>query len=349
MSVAGESLIFIHDPWERLNELIHLKNYSTVFVLSDENTNKHCLDVLKSNLESEVFFKPVIPAGEKNKSIESCEIIWKEWLENNIDRNSLVICLGGGMICDLGGFCAASMMRGLDCIYIPTSLMAMADAAIGGKTAINLGSLKNTVGLFRMPLAVLIEMKFLQTLDSRQLKSGIVEMIKHGIIQSPCYWSDFNLSKWPPEEDQLLSWVKRSIRTKTDIVNEDFKESGLRKILNFGHTIGHAIESCSFDENEAWLHGEAVAAGMIYESILSSDLFDWKPGWLDQFIQILLPFCREMKFDEQKKNKICELLRYDKKRTHQKVGYTLLESPGKPVIDQFVAEEKIRIALNYFD
>lgn len=349
MSATGESLILIHDPWKRLNELIHLKKYSTVFVLSDENTYKLCSELLKTNLECKLIFKPVVPAGEKNKSLQTCEIVWREWIENNMDRNSLVICLGGGMICDLGGFCAATMMRGVDCIYIPTTLMAMADAAIGGKTAINLGSLKNTVGVFKSPIAVLIEMKFLQTLDPRQLKSGMVEMVKHGIIQTPCYWSDFTLTSWPPDELQLLSWIKRSIRTKSEIVNEDFKESGLRKILNFGHTLGHAIESCSLDDHELWLHGEAVAAGMIFESILSSELFEWKTGQLDQFIQILIPFCPALKFDEHKKHKICELLRYDKKRTGQQVRYTLLELPGKPVLDQMVKEEQIHFALNYFD
>src|SRR5690606_32174448 len=206
-------------------------------------------------------------AGEENKNIDFCIGIWKMLLDFGAERNSLLINLGGGVVTDMGGFAASTYKRGIDFVQIPTTLLSQVDASIGGKTGIDLDTVKNIIGTFTQPEAVYINVDFLNTLDKRQLVSGFAEMIKHDFIFDASYFEDLKgFSFDRPDEDLIY----RSVGIKNEVVKQDPKESGLRKILNFGHTIGHAVETYSIDNDDnPLLHGEAIAVGMICEAYLS--------------------------------------------------------------------------------
>ena len=348
MSVKN-ARIFTVSPWEKLENFISDCQYTSIFLLCDKNTFLHCLPYFKSKmpkLECDII---IIPAGEQIKDLETCQDIWSQWLKAGIERNSLVICLGGGVVSDIGGFCASTIIRGVDCIYIPTSLMAMADASIGGKTGINFHLFKNQVGSFTMPRAIVIDSIFLKTLSERHLKNGYVEMIKHSLIQSPSYFQDLTALTWPLNESDLLEYMKKSIRTKTDIIEQDFEEKGIRKSLNFGHTVGHALESFFLEKGMDVLHGEAVAAGIICESYISSILCKWRPNTLDTIRSFLKPFTGDLQFTESDYPAIMTKMQLDKKRKNKNMYFSLLDSPGKPKLDQLVTEELILKSLEYYN
>lgn len=348
MSITN-ARIFTISPWEKLDDYIKDAAYSSVFLLCDKDTYQHCLPYFQSRIPQLNFEITIIPSGEQIKNIETCQYIWSQWLEAGIDRSSLVLCLGGGVVSDIGGFCSSSIIRGVDCIYIPTSLMAMADASIGGKTGINFKMFKNQVGTFTMPKVIVIDSVFLKTLPDRQLKNGYVEIIKHSLIQSPSYFQDLIALGWPLNESDLLEYMKKSIRTKTEIVEQDFAEKSIRKSLNFGHTIGHALEGFFLEKGIDVLHGEAVAAGIICESFISATLFKWKPQILDSIRAFLKQFTGELAFSETDYLEIIAKLELDKKRKNRNIYFSLLDSPGKPKIDQQVAEELIVKSLEYYN
>ncbi len=343
------SRIFTVSPWEKLDNFINDTQYSSVFLLCDANTSMHCLPYFKEKMPGLNFEVTTIPAGELIKNLETCQYIWTQWLEAGIDRNSLVICLGGGVVSDIGGFCASSIIRGVDCIYVPTSLMAMADASIGGKTGINFNLFKNQVGTFTMPKAIVIDVHFLKTLPERQLKNGYVEIIKHSLIQSPPYFQDLTNLSWPLQESELLEYMKKSIRTKTDIIEQDFTEIGIRKSLNFGHTIGHAIESFFLEKDLDILHGEAVAAGIICESYISSVLFKWRPHTFESIQTFMKPFKGTLRLSEADYPEVVAKMELDKKRKNRNVYFSLLDAPGKPKTDQKVPDDLILKSLEYYD
>lgn len=344
---AKNSRIFTISPWEKLDVYIKDAAYSSVFLLCDHNTHEHCLPYLQARLPDLKYEINIIPAGELSKNLSNCETIWSQWLTGGIDRNSLVICLGGGVVCDLGGFCAATIVRGVDCIYLPTSLMAIADAAIGGKTGFNFQLFKNQVGTFTMPKAIVIEPAFIKTLPERHLRNGFVEIIKHSLIQSPTYFHDLIALSWPLNESDLFEYLKKSIRTKTDIIEQDFMEKSIRKALNFGHTIGHAIESNFLEKGKDILHGEAIASGLICESYISSILFKWRPNLFETVKNFLKPFTGEIQIQESDFTEILSKIEMDKKRRQKTVYFSLLEGPGKPQIDQKVSTELVLKSLEY--
>ncbi len=237
------------------------RSYSQVFLLTDENTHRHCLPIFleKTGLPREVNIAK-IPAGERFKTLATCQQIWQQMLDAKLDRRALVVNLGGGVIGDMGGFCAATWKRGVDFAQIPTTLLAMTDAAIGGKLGIDFQGVKNTIGIFQNPAAVFVDPVFLKTLPDRELRSGFAEVIKHALIGGQLSES-LQLS-----ESSWLETLRASIAVKVRIVQEDPLEKGLRALLNFGHTIGHAVESYFLETDEPLTHGEAVAIGMICES-----------------------------------------------------------------------------------
>src|SRR3990167_9384739 len=254
---------------EKINQLFDFSQFSKIAVLTDQNIPKLLINKIEKSLNKEII-KIVIPAGEKEKNIETVKKIWEIMFQNGFDRRSLLINLGGGVVCDMGGFAAATFMRGIDFLNIPTTLLAQVDASVGGKTGIDFQGIKNGIGVFKDPVGVVIDVDTLKTLPKRELISAFGEIIKHGVISGREYF-DFITSKKPGEfsQKELIKIIKQSIKIKSNIVKKDPKEKDLRKVLNFGHTIGHAVESLSWKTDRPLLHGEAVAIGMIAESNLA--------------------------------------------------------------------------------
>ena len=261
--------IFFNDSLTQLADFVKKGNYSHFFILTDENTAEHCLPLVKEKLGDLTNYDLIeINAGEESKDIDFCIGIWKLLIDFGADRKSLLINLGGGVISDLGGFAASTFKRGIDFIHVPTTLLSQVDASVGGKTGIDIDSIKNIVGTFTQPKAVFIHDEFLNTLPERQILSGLAEMLKHGLICDADYWNQLKNSDLTKPAAEL---IYRSVEIKNEVVIEDPKETGIRKSLNFGHTVGHAVETYSLvNENvESLSHGEAIAIGMICEAWLS--------------------------------------------------------------------------------
>ena len=268
---TAQSTVYFNDEgYQALRLLWAQKNYASVFLLMDENTHQHCLAPFMASL---AWDKPVelieLPSGEQNKQLFFCQSVWEQLSELGADRKSLIINLGGGVITDMGGFIASCYKRGIDFVNVPTTLLSMVDASVGGKTGIDLGMLKNQIGVIAEPAMVIIDPQMLDTLDQRQWRSGLAEMLKHGLIMDASYWNQLkNIESF----GDLIPLIHHSVALKAEVTSEDPTEQGLRKILNFGHTLGHAIESYFLENNaeNCLLHGEAIAVGMIMEAYLST-------------------------------------------------------------------------------
>lgn len=311
----GNCPIFLGDVGERFPDWLRQHAYSHIFILTDENTRRHCLDIFleKTNLPEKVKVAE-IPAGEGFKNLRTSESIWQKMLDAKLDRRALVVNLGGGVIGDMGGFCAATWKRGVDFIQVPTTLLAMTDAAIGGKLGIDFQGVKNTIGIFQNPAAVFVDPVFLKTLPERELRSGFAEVIKHALIGRELFGS-FKLS-----ESSWLETLRASIAVKVRVVQEDPLEKGLRAILNFGHTIGHALESYFLETNEPLTHGEAVAIGMICESRIGS------LEQLEKVIEVIGSHFPHRPIPESAFPEIWNLMQQDKKNAAGKVRMTV---PGE--------------------
>ncbi|MBP6754576.1 MAG: 3-dehydroquinate synthase, partial [Bacteroidia bacterium] len=233
-----------------LENLLQPDVYSKIFVLVDENTNEYCLPYFLSNLPTEIEIEIIeIEAGEENKNMYTCIDLWHTLIDLDADRKSILLNLGGGVITDIGGFVASTFKRGIDFINIPTTLLAMVDASVGGKNGVDLGNLKNQIGVINEPKSVVVLSKFLETLPSNQMRSGLAEMLKHGLIYDKLYWDKLkNLNDLNTDDLDVL--IKQSIEIKNNIVSQDLKENGIRKALNFGHTLGHAIESYFLESDD---------------------------------------------------------------------------------------------------
>lgn len=271
--------VFFNDRFQALKDYIKDSQFSEILVLLDDNTYEHCFTNLAQHLVGYELRLINIAPGEESKSPEILHELWLAMLSMKADRNSLLINLGGGMITDIGGFLASTYKRGISFVNVPTSLMAMVDASVGGKNGINVGGYKNQVGNFTSPDFTLIETEFLQTLPEREMLAGYAEMLKHGLIADRIYWDVLKFNRVDVPGDNHADWlvyIKRSVEIKTTIVENDFYEQKARKTLNFGHTLGHAIEAY-FAERTPILHGEAVAAGLILEAHMSM-----QAGYLDE-------------------------------------------------------------------
>ncbi|MBT8195540.1 MAG: 3-dehydroquinate synthase [Bacteroidia bacterium] len=320
--------------------------YSTIFCLVDENTEKHCLPVFKENFKGE-FQIICIASGEENKTFETCTEIWRQLLSNGANRESLLINLGGGVICDTGGFVAGNFKRGISFVNIPTTLLAMVDAAIGGKTGVNVDSLKNQIGSFEFPEAVYVMPEFLNTLTEQELKQGYAEILKHALIADFDLWQSLKSENVDFATDENL--LAKSIRIKTSIVEEDPEEKEKRKLLNFGHTIGHAIESWSQNNSEAALsHGEAVSIGIIAESFLSYRKSNISFDELKEICDTVYLYFNPVYLAEDKLGEIIELMQYDKKNKNDEINFTLLKNIGIGIIDQTASKELILESLEFY-
>ena len=326
---------------------IRVQEYSKVFVLVDGNTRKFCLDKLQTLLGPKIDGHTEIVPGEAHKTIKTCSSVWQELSSSGGDRKSVLINLGGGVVTDLGGFVASTFKRGIDFINIPTTLLAMVDASIGGKTGVDLGSLKNQIGVINQPEMVLIFPDFLKTLEERQITSGFAEMLKHGLIKDSEYWESLKSGVDHTHTDS----IQKSIAIKNEIVLQDPTELGIRKILNFGHTLGHAIESYFLDhpEKPALLHGEAIAIGMILEAYLSHKLKGLSKLSLDDIKTTFLRHFERVIFSEDDLKIIIDLMKHDKKNAHGNINFVLLQDIGQAVIDVKVPESHIESAFAYYN
>ena len=342
------SVYFSEEAYLKLNEHLDSHNYSEVFLLTDSNTLANCKPYLSQLVKaSEDWISISIPAGEEHKNIQSCTSVWEQLSEKGADRKSLLINLGGGVVTDLGGFVASTYQRGINFINIPTTLLAMVDASVGGKTGVDLGTLKNQIGVINQPEMVLVDPGYLKTLSQRQLTSGFAEMLKHGLIQDHAYWN--SLIRIRPEDVDANS-IHISVAIKNQVVQEDPTEQHLRKILNFGHTLGHAVESyfLNAQEQEPLLHGEAIAIGMILEAYLSTRVAGLSKAACDEIKAAFLKYYPKVKITNNQQQKIIQLLRFDKKNSHGTVYFSLLESIGVACFNKEISDGILDEAFNYY-
>ncbi|MCF7560763.1 3-dehydroquinate synthase [Sabulilitoribacter multivorans] len=348
---ANDSIIHFNDKcYVSINQHLKENNFSKIFILVDENTHQYCLPRFLERLETNVIIEIIeIESGEVNKTIETCVGVWNALSELDADRKSLMINIGGGVITDLGGFVACTFKRGIAYINVPTTLLSMVDASVGGKTGVDLGHLKNQIGVISNPNLVLIDTQFLDTLPKNQMRSGLAEMLKHGLISDENYWNKFkNMSDLSLND--LDDLIHQSVMIKKHVVEEDPFENGLRKTLNFGHTLGHAIESyfLSNDEKTTLLHGEAIVIGMILATYISTELTGFPKDTRDDIKNLLIGYYGKVIIEKSEHSTIIELLKYDKKNNHGNINFVLLEAIGKPKIDCIVDDKIIIDAFEFY-
>lgn len=339
---------FNERAYTELNDHLARFNYSKIFILVDENTHNHCLPHFMGRIHGDYDFEIIeIEEGEINKNIATCTQVWEVLSDLDADRKSAMINLGGGVITDLGGFVASCFKRGIHFINVPTTLLSMVDASVGGKTGVDLGPLKNQIGVINQPEMVLVDPEYLATQDERQLKSGFAEMLKHGLISDVTYW---NTLKKVNDFNDLDSLIHTSVSIKNEVVVQDPTEQNIRKVLNFGHTLGHAVESyfLEHEHHELLLHGEAIAVGMVLEAYISFKLTDLPLSELEDITSTFLNRYKKLEFTEKDVDAILSLLKFDKKNSHGNINFVLLKSIGNPVIDIKVPGELLLEAFTYY-
>jgi 3-dehydroquinate synthase len=341
---------FNSNCYTELNAFLKNSNFSKIFVLVDTNTHNYCLSPFLSQLTVQQEIEIIeIEAGEINKTIDTCIGVWNTLSDLNADRKSLIINLGGGVVTDLGGFVASTFKRGITYINVPTSLLAMVDASIGGKTGVDLGMLKNQIGVINFSEMVLIDTTLLETLPPNEMRSGLAEMLKHGLIHNQAYWNKMrNLSENKLTDLDLL--IYESVQIKKEIVAQDPTEIGLRKTLNFGHTLGHAIESYFLSDSKKnhLLHGEAIAIGMILACYISYKQESFPKENLESIKTTFISIYGKVEILESDYFPIIDLLKYDKKNTHGNINFVLLVGIGKTKIDCTVNNNTILEAFSYY-
>lgn len=348
ITASDYNVEFGRNAYDSLNELIRKKAYSKLFILVDENTFEHCYPKFISKIESESPIEIIeIDAGEEFKTIDTCIGVWDAITELGGDRRSLLITLGGGVITDLGGFVASCFKRGIDFVNIPTTLLAMVDASVGGKTGVDLGVLKNQIGLFANPKLVIIDSNFLASLKKRDFTSGLAEVIKYGLT--------FDMSLLEKIKDldfeSLDEIIYKSIQIKNNVVLKDPKENQLRKVLNFGHTLGHAIESYYLESpvKDSLTHGEAIAIGMICESYLSHKTLGLSLETAEKIKADILSVFQKIHLDPSDFEEITSLLVHDKKNRAGRINFVLLKNLEDFEIDCNVEERYLYESFEFYN
>lgn len=343
IQASGYTIYFNESGYDALNAFLAERKHSGIFIITDSNTNENCLPDFMARLETEVPVEILeIEPGEQQKNIDTCVSIWNVLTEYGADRKSLIINLGGGVITDLGGFVASTFKRGIDFIHVPTTLLAMVDASVGGKNGVDLGSLKNQIGTINTPELLLIDTEFLGTLPQNQMRSGLAEMLKHGLIYDKSYWEQF-LDLGQLDFADFDTLVYRSVEIKNEIVTQDPTEKGIRKALNFGHTLGHAIEShfLESEDKQELLHGEAIAAGMVLEAYLSVQLGLLSEREYHQIKSGIKSVFDDIDFTDHDIQTVLGLLKHDKKNEYGNVLFALLDGIGGIKINQQVGNDLI--------
>lgn len=342
-------LIFSDDVVRDTEKAVTACAYDRLFVLVDENTRKHCWPILQRSAVLRDAHLVTIGCGDVCKTLETVVRVWQTLGEQGATRHSCMVCLGGGMVTDLGGFAASTFKRGIDFINVPTTLLAQVDASVGGKTGCNFGGLKNEIGLFSESRSVVLSTQFLATLDWAELLSGYAEMIKHALISGAEMWRELTaFDILHPDWARLQRMVAASVAVKERIVAEDPTEKGLRRALNLGHTIGHAFESWAMAKGRPVPHGFAVAYGLVCELYLSCV----KTGFPIDRLRQVAAFVREhygrITYTCDDYAELLRLMRHDKKNTAGHINFTLLADLGEVRIDQIATEKEITEALDFY-
>ena len=337
------------DQYSFLKEKIKSKDFNSVFVLVDENTDKHCLDVFINKSSIEEYNKIIIKAGEENKNIDTCIQIWKELNLQKADRKSLLINLGGGVLTDIGGFVASTYLRGIKFINVPTTLLGMVDAAHGGKTGIDFLNLKNQIGVFNMPIDVILDSTYLKTLSKEEYLNGYAEVFKHSFLSDSEEISFNSLINLDFFKDVDFI-IKKYSEVKNRIVKIDKYESDIRKVLNLGHTIGHALESYSHISNniKTLKHGEAIIVGLITELYISAIQNNFPLITVDKLKEISSKYFEKINLSDDQLEQIFDLMIFDKKNNNGMVYFVLLDKNGKPLTDQKVEKKVFVDAFDYY-
>ncbi len=344
-STYRTEIIFTPSPEEELDRIIAGNAGNKLFLATETTVEKLWL---RNNVFFGKFSTVVIPAGEENKKLSSVETIWRFLSQHGADRKSLLINIGGGMLTDLAGFAASTFKRGIDFINVPTTLLSQVDASVGGKTGFNFNGLKNEIGTFREPLAVIIHTGFLKTLDQANLRSGFAEMVKHGLIFDPVHLArleHFNLDD--PDYRVLQEMIRQSVGIKKHFVVNDPLEKNIRKALNFGHTVGHAIESMAMESGHPVLHGFAVAWGMTAELFLSAEVCRFPQEETYRISQWIRKTYGKAPLNPGDSARLYELMGHDKKNEAGKIRFTLLTAPGHYEINQSCRREQVLAALDH--
>ncbi|UXX79217.1 3-dehydroquinate synthase [Reichenbachiella carrageenanivorans] len=335
-----------NDITQSIRNFLDGKKYSQIAVICDENTEEHCLPIVLNALPEHFLLR--IESGEENKHLGTCEQLWMALTEAGFDRKGLVINLGGGVIGDMGGFVASTYKRGMDFLNIPTTLLSQVDASVGGKLGVDFHGFKNHIGIFAEPQNVLIDTCFYETLPARELRSGFAEVIKHGLIYDKTYWEKVNTIDLA--DANWAELVTRSIAIKKEVVTADPFESGLRKILNFGHTLGHAVESYFLDKgDQKLLHGEAIAVGMICEAYLSQKYTGLSPEELDEIAKYLIKIYQPIAIEKSLFDEIIGLTLQDKKNEGGVVQFSLLKTIGECQVNIPISAPDMLDSLFYFN
>ncbi len=348
-STVYSKIIYSRQPVAELTLLTAKYPEGKVFLVTEDNVDKLWGEHFDNFIDSEGIRKVVIPSGENNKKIDSVAKIWQFLSENGADRKSLLINIGGGMLTDLAGFAASTFKRGIHFLNVPTTLLSQVDASVGGKTGINFNGLKNEIGTFQEPEAVIINTGFLKTIDTENFKSGFAEMIKHGLIHNPSHLEDLkNFDLQNIDYDLLQQLINDSVDVKTWFVSNDPTEKDIRKALNFGHTVGHAFESFAMEKGTPILHGFAVAYGMIAELYLSVKKCGFPEADCNELSAWLKEIYGKFVIGEDSFERLYKLMTHDKKNESGRINFTLLPETGKIAIDQHCEKELIMEALKYY-
>lgn len=340
--------IVIGNFWSEMSDFLIAKKYSKIIVLVDEHTEGSCFERFRSHFPTTIDAVIRISSGELNKNIETCQQIWRDLFAAQADRNSVLLCVGGGVIGDMGGFAASTFKRGMDFIQIPTTLLSQVDSSIGGKLGIDFQEVKNSIGVFANPKAVFISSDFLDTLSPREVRSGFGEIIKHALIADAEQWA--MLSKI--NNLTTVDWTKiiaPSLKIKQYVVEIDPFERGLRKALNFGHTIGHAIESKALTTENPLTHGEAIAIGMICEAYLSKILKGLSDAELTDIYQFILKIYGKYDIEPFDFQQLIALMRQDKKNdSAANINFSLLPKIGSVEVNCIASETEIEASLAFY-
>jgi 3-dehydroquinate synthase len=331
---------------ESLPGFLSATNYSKVLVIADNNTKKHCYPALRGILPKHSLV--TVQSGEAHKNLSTCEKIWEAMTKEELDRHALVVNVGGGVIGDMGGFCAAVYKRGIDFIQVPTTLLSQVDASVGGKLGIDFHGFKNHLGVFNIPKSVLIDPVFLESLPEREIRSGFAEIIKHCLIADAAKWDEIRQRDFENQKWQDL--IAHSVQIKQKVVEEDPTEKGLRKILNFGHTLGHAVETCFLNKpaSQQLYHGEAIVVGMIMESYLSFERKMITEETLTEIEEFIFATYGKVKIKPEDVEEIIALTKQDKKNRGKEVRFSLLKGAGQCAFDIVVTASEMRKSIAYY-
>ncbi len=346
-----EKVWFVEDPSKPANRSLFrelTRNNTVIFILVDENTREHCLPLLPEEFIKDTRVQLLqIPSGEDYKTLLSCIRLWETLTSRNADRRSVMIHLGGGVICDLGGFVASVYKRGIDFYHVPTTLLAMVDASLGGKTGVDFMDFKNELGLFSSPRGVVVQPVFLKTLGKEQLRSGLAEIVKIALVSDATLWE--LITQQAPE----ISWydpgiIRRAITLKQQIVEKDYLDQGVRRILNFGHTVGHALETLYLNQGSPLLHGDAVAAGMICSTILSEHILQLNTD-ISRIIQsFIIKTFPPVLYKIEDIPLLIGYIRHDKKNKGKSNNFSLIKDIGMSVPNTEVKADQLEEVLQLY-